>query len=242
MAEVKKIPCVSYMTIGKPQEAAIFRVTLDEIRQYVAQTATQAFGQTVKKEWVNICVIKDDSSTTYNEEKHRNEFKFITSCQVVLPKPFNLFTNSMDIPMLGTTLGDYSPQVTDFVKKFAKLNNDKKGKRLKDAIKEMRDRYIITLSMLAIFDQLFDVSGYYYNKAFNETDRPCVLDVHYVARANCYNEKTGMYYFGNSRSADNTWCDADEFYDFVEVIKKYASSARTKRLMPLTRAKAITIY
>lgn len=239
--DVKKIPAVSFMTTGKVQEAAIYRITTDDIRNYVAEVATAAFGHQIKTNWVNIAVIKDDESNVYNKEERRNEFKYLTTCQIVIPKPFNLFTDTVEIPMIGRTVGDYSPQVVDFVKKFAKLN-DKNGKRLKDAIKEQKDRYIILLSLPAIIDQMFDTSGFYYNKAFNTSDRPVVVEANGVVRGNCYNERTGMYYFGNSRSADNTWCDADEFFEYIEVIKKYASATKTKRMLPLTRARSITIY
>lgn len=240
--EVKKLPAIAYATTGKVAEAAIYRITTDDIRNYVAAVASEYFGQTVKEHWVNIAVIKDDASNVYNEEKKRNEFRYITTCQIVLPKPFDLFANKVESPMLGRTIGDYSPQVVDFVKKFAKLNNDKKGKRLKDAIKEQKDRYIILLSIPAILDQMFDTSGFYYNKAFNMSDRPVVVECHGVVRSNCYNEKTGLFYFGNSRSADNTWCDGDDFFEYFEVIKKYASATKARRLMPLTRARSITIY
>lgn len=239
--DVKKIPAVSFMTTGKVQEAAIYRITTDDIRSYVSEMATADFGHQVKQNWVNIAVIKDDESNIYNPEQKRNEFKYLTTCQIVIPKPFDLYQDKVDIPMLGRTIGDYSPNVVNFVKKFAKLN-DKNGKRLKDAIKEQKDRYIILLSLPAILDQMFDTSGFYYNKAFNTSDRPVVVEAHGVVRSNCYNERTGMFYFGNSRSADNTWCDADEFFEYFEVIKKYASATKTKRMMPLTRARSITIY
>jgi hypothetical protein len=239
--DVKKIPAVSFMTTGKVQEAAIYRVTTDDIRSYVAEMATAAFGRQVKTNWVNIAIIKDDASNVYNPEAKRNEFKYLTTVQIVIPKPFDLYDNKVEIPMIGRTVGDYSNQVVEFVRKFAKLN-DKNGKRLKDAIKEQNDRYIILLSMPAILDQMFDTSGFYYNKAFNTSDRPVVLEAHGVVRANCYNERTGMFYFGNSRSADNTWCDADEFIEYFEVVKKYASATKARRMMPLTKARSITIY
>jgi hypothetical protein len=241
MSEVKQIPSVSFMTTGKPQVAAVYHITVDEIRDYVAQTASSMFGKNVKNDWVSMVVVKNDDTSVYNEEKRRNEFMFKVSCQIVIPKPFNLYDNGIEVPMIGLTFGEYSSNVTDFVRKFARLN-DKHGKKLKDAIKEQHDRYIILLSMPAILDQMFDTSGFYYNKAFGKTDRPVSVEANFIAKDNCYNKNTGLYYFGNSRSADNTWCYADEFFEYVEVIKQYTSSSKAKKPMPLTRSKAITIH
>lgn len=241
MSEVKKIPAVSYMTTGKPQAAAVYHITVDEIREYVAQTASSQFGKNIKPEWVSMVVVKNDESSVYNEEKRRNDFINIISCQIVIPKPFNLYDDGVEVPMVGLRFGEYSSNVTDFVRKFAKLN-DKHGKKINDAIKEQNDRYIILLSMHAILDQMFDTSGYYYNKAFGTTDRPVTVTANFIVKANCYNKNNGSYYFGNSRSADNTWCNADEFIEYIEVIKQYTSTTKTKKPMPLTRSKAITIY
>jgi hypothetical protein len=237
---VKRIPQVSFMTTGKVPQASVFPISLSEIKEYVAQTASAAFGKQIRNEWVQLIAVRDEN-TIYNEDKRANQSSYIISCQIVIPKPFNLYDNPIEVPMVGT-FGEYSTGVADFVRKFAKLNNDKKGKKLNDAIKERNNEYIILLSLQAILDQMFDTSGYYYNKAFNETDRPVKVTATFIPKANCINKNTGAYFFGNTRSADNTWCDAEDFIEYVEVIKQYVTTAKGKKHMPITRAKAITIY
>lgn len=243
MADVKKIPSVSFMTTGKAQDAAIFSVTVDEIKQYVAQTATAAFGQQVKPSWVEIIVAMDDEANVYNPETRSNESTYKTSCQIILPKPFNLYsTDAIEAPMLGRTIGDYSPQVIDFVRKFAKLK-DKNGKRLKDGIKDFRDRYVIMTTLPAIFDQMFDASGFYYQKTFNQSDRPVEIRFHPVINSKFYDERNGKITLGSRRSGeDNSWVDGKDFFEYFEVVKKYANTTKSKRGLPITKAKLINIY
>lgn len=239
---VKKIPAIIYNTIAKTATSATFDVTLNEVKTYLANMATASFGRPIKEDWIKLIVTKNEDSTTYDPRSRRNVEEYKKSWQILLPPSFNLYVNTRKDEMLGRVVGDYDPNIVEFVKKYARLN-DKKGKRLSDAIKESTDDrgntrgYVIQLSWKGVFEEMFDVTNYYYKDAFGTYDRPVKLNLLDVIKDNCYDDERQCFIYGDR---NRTWCYGEEFYEFVRVTKSY-DNGDIGSTRPITRGKLITI-
>ena len=228
-----KLPAIVFTTTGKIPSEATFTNTVSEIKQYIANTASGYLGQKIREDNVSLVITRDDKNTRYNEEEKRNEFGYIISWQIWLPRSFSLYDNTEEIPMLGRPMGNYSENLINFIKKFTNLDNKNIGR----AIVKSNDGTFITLDYKAIIEEMFDVSGYYYCKKFDSTDKPCQLLVDTVFKDKFYNRRANTIDFG-----DRQWYYGEEMVEVIKVTKTYANESKIGKAKFITKAKKILVH
>ena len=235
MAEVAKetkdvkISEIMFTSTGKCPAEATYYITILELKQYIANTATGLLGTKIKDSDVYFVAVKDVTRTKYNPETKRNEYACILSWQVALPANYDLYQGGEEIQMIGRRVGELSQNVVTFIKKFTNL----KPNRYTDALISDRGIRYIALDMDALFGEYFDVSGYYYNKRFgvNAAQTSIFVDPHY--KNSIYNKRTGTLDFGN-----NTSMYGDQFIDFFTV-KKTTNTRKDSPIGGVTKAEKI---
>ena len=237
-SNVKKIPQIVYNTMGKTPAGAFFPTSISEVKNYLVAVATEVFGQQIPEKWVHLIITKNEDASRFDAKTKRNVEDYKRSWQILIPKSINILTNTREDALLSRVIGDYNQKVVEFVKKYSKLN-DKKGGRLEDAIKSRGDHYVFELSWEGVFEQMFDASGYYYQKAFGVKDKDTYLKLVDVVKDSHIDYEHNCYKYG---SRGEPFCDGEDFLAMVYVYKLYITGASQREMMPITHGKHITIY